>query len=639
MKLRSIILVGIALLAFTSCQELFKHDRTGQAITFSASSPKDAWTKTSYSGVVDETGRERINWVEGDPVKIFMYTYGGNSQDEIINRNYHVVNISPNGSKSEGKVAAANGKLVWQEGKTHDFFSIYPASFLGYKSDYDQTWYWGQNGTLYFTLPSSQSGDLETNMKYAYMAAVSKGYTATQAGSVILDYYPMVTTLYFTLRNNTDAPIVLKGLSVNSTKPYNPEPLSGTYFATIQGDKYVADGSNNPQSTSSRISLSFNSKELQPGENLTCAAFLLPRRYNASELSVSVTTGNGISTLSLANNNENASTFDPCLKYNLEFDLQESGISFSDVSQIASVLLKLSDSQLAQNMEYLSWKQPPGLYYTQYEPPMPVPDADIQQALAQVTHIDNSGNSSLNWLLTQLTPADFAIFPNLTSVNLIKLGNDQSVAIGSLDDLSSIDYSGNSSTVIIRDCSFDADETGSLTIKSRRTLDDIIISNVTGLKEIYLYAGDLENGVGGGNIGNVTIENCPDLKVIKILPDNPEGHVALTNAVFKNLSVETIYIEQANRTRLLEVSDCPALKRLIVCKQTDWKLDDIQLTSCAVLGDSTPDGSEYGVTGFNIEQVSLTISAKKVNCPNLGDTFRALQSEPGTGIPATIAFK
>ena len=84
------------------------------------------------------------------------------------------------------------------------------------------------------------------------------------------------------------------------------------------------------------------------------------------------------------------------------------------------------------------------------------------------------------------------------------------------------------------------------------------------------------------------------------------------------------------------ISNCDELVRVILANQTNWLLKSITLANLPLLGDSAPDSSEYGLTGFNVDKVSMSIYATKVNCPNLGAGFETYQ--PYSESPVTIAF-
>ena len=618
MKLRTFFLAILAMLMLVSCDKLFVSDRTGKVIMFSASSELEEMTKTAYSGEVIN-GRERINWLDGDPVKILMYTHE-NGTPEVFSKDYEVVEIDTDGVKSTGKVASQNGALVWQEGMIHDFYSIYPANYIGTEEVV--------NRKINLTLPSAQHGDINANMRYAYMAAIHEGYTTEGKGSVVLDYYPMVTTLYITLHNGTSDPINVRSARIKSTQSQN---LVGTYTITSTG------GSNpfTPQSwgataTSPEVSVVLNNANLQPGESTTCVFFLMPvATYDPSTLQLTLVTDGGISDISLANSS--GLTFQPCKKYNLSFNIEEREITYSDLTPVMNNLCTLSNSIICRdkNFEYRPWGNPPGLYYNGTN--TPVSDEDLTQALQEVTEISNDGNHDLDYLMHDLTPADFTIFPNLQTINLTNLGNNNSFSVANLTNLIELIYAGNAKHLSIANCNFDPNEATPLTIHSSNYLNNISITNVTGLKEIILEAGF--NG-GGGNVGEVFIQNCPDLEVVKILEGS--GHIPLQKAVFDNLGAHTIYIEQANFTTDIEINNCYNLERFIVCKQQNWELRRVSVSSCPVLGDSTPDDSVYGVTGFNIQCINdQTFNAYKFNCPNLGPTFQTTNKYG----PVTVTFK
>lgn len=622
---RFLILTGLSLLSLVSCQKLFVGDRTGKAVTFSASSDVSPVTKTAYSGEVID-GRERINWVDRDPVRMIMLTHDQNNRSNAESdiKTYYVVDIHDDGNKSVGKVAAAGAFLTWQENKIHDFYSIYPANYIG------STNISGDTRAINLTLPSAQHGDIATNMRYAYMAAINEGFTTEGRGSVVLDYYPMVTTIYITLSNTTEAPITVKSVRIKST---NSQAVVGTYTITSSGGSTPFT----PQSwgetaTSPEVSVVLDNATLQPGGSTTCVIFLMPTKtYDPNAMQLTVVTTNGVSDISLANSGN--IQFQPCKKYNLSFNIEERPVQYSDLTVVMANLVILSDTSFSDLFQYRAWASPPGLYYKEPNwPNIPVSEEDLATALQEVTEISNVDDHSLDYLMGNLTPADFSIFPNLRSINISISNNNNSFSVADLSNLIELMYAGTASSLSVANCSFDPENAHPLIIGANsQEMKSISLTNITGLKEIIIRGG--ENG-GGGQIGSVFIQNCPDLKTIRI--EQSTGDIVLTKAVFDNLpSVETIYIERARETISIEVTDCPNLKRFIVCNQAQWYLADVALTNCAQLGDSAPDNSEYGVTGFNIEKVSENFIAHKYNCPNLGPTFTTTNKYG----PVTITFR
>lgn len=621
------------MLALVSCDKLFTGDRAGKPVTFSASSEVPAGTKTAYSGEVID-GRERINWVDKDPIHMIMFTHGQYDRNpvETDTKTYYVVDIHEEGEKSVGKVAAAGAFLTWRENLTHDFYSIYPGNFIGSANI-------GYNREISLTLPSAQHGDVATNMRYAYMAAIHEGYTTAGKGSVVLDYYPMVTTVYITLNNTTQAPMTIRSVRLKSV---SDQALVGTYTITSSGGTTPFS----PQgwgetATSPEVSVVLDNATLQPGESTTCVIFLMPTKtYNTSDLKLTVVTNGGISNISMQNSA--VSQFEPCKKYNLSFNVEEQPIHYNALTPVMNILLVLSNSPTSHNFVYLDWKTPKGLYYNQdYKKGtypdypdgyIPVSDEDIQAALLEVTDISNASDHELDYLLYNITPTDLAIFPNLQSFNLSVSNSNKSFSVADLNNLIELMYAGTAFSLSVTNCSFDPENSQPLVIcANSQEMQNITLTNISGLHEIVLQGG--ENG-GGGQIGNVFIQNCPDLKTIRI--EKSSGDIKMEKAVFDNLeSIETIYIERANFTHEIEVNDCPSLKRFIVCKQSNDQLRSVSLSNCPLLGDSAVDNSEYGLTGFNIEWVALDFIARKYNCPSLGPTFNTKNNYG----PLTITFQ
>ena len=621
------------MLALVSCDKLFVGDRTGKPVTFSASSDVPAGTKTAYSGEVIN-GRERINWVDKDPVRMIMFTHGQWDRNPVETdaKTYYVVDIHEEGQKSVGKVASAGAFLTWRENLVHDFYSIYPGNYIG-STDI------GYNREITLTLPSAQHGDVAANMRYAYMAAIHEGYTTAGKGSVVLDYYPMVTTVYITLNNTTQAPMTIRSVGLKSTIPNNPQSLVGTYTVSSSGGTSpFSPQSWSESATSSEVSVMLDNTTLQPGESTTCVIFLMPTKtYSTSDLQLTVVTSSGISNLSLQNSA--VSQFEPCKKYNLSFNVAEQPIQYDDLTPVMSILLTLSDSPISHNFVYLNWKTPKGLYYnldykhgSSGDGYIPVSHEDIQAALQEVTDISNASDHELDWLLYDITPADLAIFPNLQSFSLSVSNSNKSFSVADLSNLIELMYAGTATSLSVTNCSFDPENAQPLVIcANSQEMKNISLTNISGLHEIVLQGG--ENG-GGGQIGNVFIQNCPDLKTIRI--KKTSGDIVMKKAVFDNLaSIETIYIERANFTTDIEVNDCPNLKRFIVCNQANWELQRVSVSNCPVLGNSAVDNSEFGVTGFNIEKVNENFMAWKYNCPDLGATFNTSNKYGAT----TITFR
>ena len=628
-QLKTVMLLGALVMALSSCVNFITHDRSGQAVTFGASSDHSPRTKTAYSGVVSG-GRERIDWENGDQVRVFMYTHDANNRwgnNSLSIKDYCVVGIQAQGEKSVGQLMAVSDKLEWVDGREHDFYSVYPPTFSGYNNQMSELWFWGNRSDISFKLPSSQDGET-SNMGLLYMAAVAEGYNSDGRGSVVLQYYPMVTALHFSLQNllTTREAITITEAELSST---DNTQLTGTYSATISGGQFVPSADNIwDGSTSITVSASAT---VPYGSFTDFVFFLAPRSsYDPSKLKLTLTTADG--KLSMPLGNVAVPSFESCKKYNLILNLDGSAEPVIEVTQNALILASLSDSPVAQRIEYLAWMNPPGLYYRGDDyPRRPISSADLTELLNTVTNTIINDQYHLNYLLKNLVPDDFIFFPNLTRIHLAQLGNTETVRVENLENLSDVVFSGNPQKVTISHCSF-SEGSQPLVLKATRTMD-VDINNVSGLTEVHLVAGD----DGGGNIGNVTIHDCPDLKVIKVYRSNNWAQVAMETAQFDRLpALETIYLDQVNATNSITISNCDELVRVILANQTNWLLKSITLANLPLLGDSAPDSSEYGLTGFNVDKVSMSIYATKVNCPNLGAGFETYQ--PYSESPVTIAF-
>ena len=257
MRIKYLLTAGLSILALSSCQKLFLQEREGNPIMFSASAEHgedsgDIDTKTEYSGYV-RNNKERIDWVNGDQVKIFLHTHnsGNNNNSNVEDKDYYIVQISPDNTKSKARVASVTEPLTWKSNRVHDFYSLYPADAITSSNSS-----FGSNGAKFtVTLPEDQYGDLATNMQYAYMAAAKKGYQSSGKGQVTLDYYPMVTTIFVTIRNNcaSHEPIDIRKIGLKHTHKFNngasenekrPYYLSGTYDLTATNGNFTYNPSN-----------------------------------------------------------------------------------------------------------------------------------------------------------------------------------------------------------------------------------------------------------------------------------------------------------------------------------------------------------------------------------------------------------
>ena len=200
-------MAALSVLALGACQRMEEEDfLTGKEINFGISTGVVPSTRTSFSGDVVGTSDtyERIDWVEGDKIKVYSaeVTSPSNKQAE-----YTVKNHSASDRNSVAGVWT-NTSLRWGEGE-HVFYALYPSPASGNKATMDATTPNKVGGTIEkaVTLVKDAGGDnFYTNMNYAYMYAVTKA--APGAETVPLVFKPLMTAFEFTLRSSDIDPII-----------------------------------------------------------------------------------------------------------------------------------------------------------------------------------------------------------------------------------------------------------------------------------------------------------------------------------------------------------------------------------------------------------------------------------------------
>lgn len=242
-----LLAAALCLFGTTSC----KKDFTGKSIRFSAVTRSNAaTTKTAYSGVVTE-GKERIDWVDGDQIKLAM------KNDENANSShvYAISDITTDGRYSKAGLEPDGGNgLEWGTG-THDFWAAYPStatfgnhSISGSISD---------NQTVSFIQKKNDVLLYDTDMSGALMVAGLQT-TPSDAG-ISLDFYPAFTTFDFTVGANDN--ITITNFEME-TEAYEEEtstvvPICGAYSANFNASGSMSHTFSS-SSTSQTITVSFD---------------------------------------------------------------------------------------------------------------------------------------------------------------------------------------------------------------------------------------------------------------------------------------------------------------------------------------------------------------------------------------------
>ena len=576
MRIKHLLMAGLAVLAFTSCQKLFLHERAGQAIMFNASvdhgteasEGQSVGTKTEYSGYV-RNNKERIDWVNGDQVRIFLHTHGNNNSNSRVDyKDYYTVNINPDGVKSKAKVASVTDPLQWVEGRTHDFYSLYPADAIAQAN----TTFNGSGAKFTITLPDEQYGDMATNMQYAYMAAASKGYSSsTGKGTVELDYYPMVTTFFITITNNCSShlPIDLRKIGLKHMHKFNngeseankrPYYLSGTYDLATNGGNTFSYNASNFRNGSTYVGAEFEPNSLPYGESVSCVLFTLPQNFTASDLKLTVRTTKSCVANTLANSR--VSTFQAGKKYNLNITLNEKDILVSDV-EITANSTQLVAKMLLEKLINFETIQSVLDDVTGVYPGSGT--CEIVDGRIRVLVDNDDGTRTWRWLTddeirylaatvktidlhesyftqqTVLTVEDFSIFCNLEKISFLELNNVTELDLSGMEKLTDIQFH-HGGQIRIEDCP----NLRNVTLADLQGATLVRFKNCPAMTS-YSFTGNGSEQAQHTNfefidmaglqsieferVGSVTVENCPELLSLKVnTPSNTTQFISITDA-------------------------------------------------------------------------------------------------------------
>lgn len=359
MKRKGLFLLILAALVFSACQSLFVEDRAGQVIRFSASAGNGMETRTNYSGYKDDvTNKERIDWLTGDKVKVYLYLdnapgyyWDHTSSDYKVTLIDKVDKEKPYISK--GTLSSEETSLKWvgtaDDHVAHWFYSIYPA-------DYSGDLYKDTDGSMKvdFKGLANQNG----TMDYAYMAAVAgepyytdgKENPNSNKDMVNLDYYPMITTVYVTVENASGKDL---NLSIRLSSKEDTTPLAGPYTVVLNGN-----GSFTPiVNTESGTFVDQLNQSLPLGTSGEAAKksvkfFLLPVNYTTSNLNLTLSDGN--KTYSFDLNKTTITTLQACHKYNVNIKLNNPSSepeppTIEDISDGGAQMLSVLIKKLAEN--------------------------------------------------------------------------------------------------------------------------------------------------------------------------------------------------------------------------------------------------------------------------------------------------
>lgn len=510
---------GLILLLIPSCQEESMDNCYGEAISFFISVSNDIHTRTAFSGEIYD-GVERIDWLENDQVDLFQYNWDSQS---LNNKTvYTVVGIKEDGEKSVGGLQG-DTPFVWGNG-SYEFYSVYPVNggTLSIKEN---------KPTFEFNIPDKQYWDLSENMEhYAYLAAVStkKINTSSDTEKVMLDYYPMVTTLYVTVTNNTQSNVNLQEIKLSSE---NGITLTGDYTATLDESsrRFITQdiGATVWWPLPTVVLQPTNAVTLKPDDSQSVALFIRPIRYQAGSLKLSVNTSKSLIERSLSANMDNISFIEPCKKYNIRINLREGGGSPFDVGDGGAQMIFQYLSYLYENQQQVLRAYFPNLddfinnrfnSIKNKSPFLSVSDLnntfteedfkiirDIFESVTDLRVISQVGAG----IVSNIEEKDFKIFPKLRTVELFFPGTDMNtdgiyetitVSIGGIETLEEFAiYPGSHGTIDLHITNCENFTTLNL---STENIDAIDVT-IDGCKNLTTFHR-------GPKVRNVTIKNCND---------------------------------------------------------------------------------------------------------------------------------
>lgn len=200
----------------------------GSKIVFTVSTEYDngVATKAEYSGVVSTSNsRERIDWVDGDPIKI---VYNGEAESYTVDGDPSAVDAS---SK-----AAITGNLVWKVGP-HTFKALYPDNTYGSISE---------DGVVTGSIPADQSvtaSDLKTvngvqkyqphTASYGFMVGYKYIDDASTVSTVELPFKPAFTTFEFKLKGQAASSSKVTKAVLSSVEGTDGADMTGGFHFTI----------------------------------------------------------------------------------------------------------------------------------------------------------------------------------------------------------------------------------------------------------------------------------------------------------------------------------------------------------------------------------------------------------------------
>ncbi len=246
----------------------------GRAIRFSAVTSQPGQTKTAYSGVVDASGWERIDWSNNDIIRIYSDKAVRDNDHDYHWADYKVKSYEDGTevkiSKADLNANTTGTDLNWGDGG-HKFFGVYPASAGGSAADM------GTGAvTLSGEIPTAQSGTLST----MYMTAYASGQT--ESAGITLQFTPAFSAFHISAGSDVDMTIHSVTLSAATN------PIAGAFSGSC-----TSEWSYSTVSTEKTITLDMDDYALSAGNTVDLTILALPLEMTGLTLTFDVTPDGG----------------------------------------------------------------------------------------------------------------------------------------------------------------------------------------------------------------------------------------------------------------------------------------------------------------------------------------------------------
>lgn len=271
-------------------------------------------TRTVYTGktyTIDGKTYERVDWVEGDQIRIFCQE-AQNPAEGHNYADYKIVSHKNEGGKEDyGYLERVNpnGSLQWGDpSKKHTFYAFYPSPAQNSQLEMSDNWAKGvvpmEQTPLEITATDGKNYVAKPNMNYAFMTAKAVMEPGS-SNEVNLSFKSMVTALELELKGPDQQTVNLTDIRISS----DTENLTGPFTCDL--DKVATDGYPDCtilSTTDDRhtVNVSLVDKNGKPfslsgGKTLKVTVFLLPLDdYKA--LKISLQTAKGIKSHDLTAN-------------------------------------------------------------------------------------------------------------------------------------------------------------------------------------------------------------------------------------------------------------------------------------------------------------------------------------------------